>query len=166
MTSTRYTPSPEDAPQEDSPEERPQDSYFEDDEEILRGDDTVLEETDDFAAVQQLDHLITWEVEGAFDERGNVRKRMDLRREPPVLKVKDASGAEIEFVLTKELARMLFQVLEAVYKGYFGINTKRESIYGRGFAGLLEEAKRRRVMLIIFFVLLLLAFIAPKLGGL
>lgn len=104
------------------------DDYFEDDEEFLKGDDSVLLSEIDNGILQQQEDVIGWELNNFYDESGKQRGRFALRSDPPTFRVrhKRSDGAEdvVEFVVSKQLAGEFEQVFKNVRGAYYGMTPK------------------------------------------
>lgn len=99
--------------------------YFSDDDEFLRGDDSILHEELNMSIVQQSEAVVSWTVDNFYNKNGNPRKSTSLRNDPPILTIGDNSGNSASFVLSKEFAGQMESVMGDVYRGYFGVSSKR-----------------------------------------
>jgi hypothetical protein len=62
-----------------------EDSYFADDEAVLTGDDTLLQQGKASALVQQGENVVMWEITGLYKEGSSaVKNRWSLRNDPPI----------------------------------------------------------------------------------
>lgn len=145
--------------QEDSLEA--EEAYFQEDEDILAGDDKVLHRSEALGVYQQLDNVVSWEVANFYDEEGKLRSPRDLRAEPPVFRITSSGGDAAEFVLTQELSRSMEEIFGNVRAGYFGVDKSRprksplsqESLRETG-QGLLQWAVHNKVKTALMVVLL------------
>ena len=87
------------------------DTYFDDDEEFLAGDDKVLTEEQDMALFKQSGKVIKWRVENLYRPNGEFRRGNLVRANPPVLIISDSDGNEVEFTVTREFAASMRSVM-------------------------------------------------------
>lgn len=99
--------------------------YFDDDEKMLNGDDKLVHESDDVAVFEQMENIISWEVENYYKDDGKPRNRFSLRNDPPVLKVSDSNGDSASFVITREFSGSLSKLLADIERSYYGVSEKR-----------------------------------------
>ena len=85
--------------------------------------DVVLDAQDDRGLIEQEDDILNWEVVGLYKDNGKMYPARYLKRNPPVLTLKNDSGMEANFVLTKNLSYQLRYAVDSVYKGYFNIES-------------------------------------------
>lgn len=85
--------------------------------------DVVLDAQDDMGLIEQEDDILNWEVVGLYKDNGKMHPARYLKRNPPVLTLKNDSGMEANFVLTKNLSYQLRYAVDSVYKGYFNIES-------------------------------------------
>lgn len=103
------------------------DSYFEDDEEFLRGDDLVVHENADIALFKQDENVVSWEIVNFYKDGEAPRGKLSLRNDPPIMKISSSSGDTAEFLVTKEFSRSLGSILQDVNKAYYGISPSKRS---------------------------------------
>ncbi len=87
------------------------DTYFDDDEEFLAGDDKVLTEEQDMALFKQSGKVVKWRVENLYRPNGEFRRGNLVRANPPVLIISDSDGNEVEFMITREFAASMRSVM-------------------------------------------------------
>ena len=87
------------------------DTYFDDDEEFLAGDDKVLTEEQDMALFKQSGKVIKWRVENLYRPNGEFRRGNLVRANPPLLIISDSDGNEVEFTVTREFAASMRSVM-------------------------------------------------------
>ena len=87
------------------------DTYFDDDEEFLAGDDKVLTEEQDMALFKQSGKVVKWRVENLYRPNGEFRRGNLVRANPPVLIISDSDGNEVEFMVTREFAASMRSVM-------------------------------------------------------
>lgn len=98
----------------------------EEDDYLMSELDATLDEDQDFAIFQQLDNMISWRVKNFYDDDGKPKKRMDMRREPPIFEISDSAGNTADFILTKGLTESLHKVFEDVQYAYYGVDNTRK----------------------------------------
>lgn len=145
-----------------------EDSYFADDEAVLTGDDTLLQQGKASALVQQGENVVMWEITGLYKEGSNaVKNRWSLRNDPPIFKVEGSDGDFAAFVITKELAGTLAKVFTDVQKAYLGVDP---SVVNKPFsqaslqekrAAFIEWVKEHKVKSGLLGVFLIVAFLTP-----
>ena len=106
-------------------DEEQQVSLLDDDEAWLKGDDMVLSEDDDAAFIKQVDHTVSWHIEGLYSDRGKTFNQLYLRENPPLLIVESSTGETASFVLSKEMTRTLSTGLNDLKKAYYGAGRAR-----------------------------------------
>lgn len=87
------------------------DTYFDDDEEFLAGDDKVLTEEQDMALFKQSGKVVKWRVENLYRPNGEFRRGNLVRANPPLLIISDSDGNEVEFTVTREFAASMRSVM-------------------------------------------------------
>lgn len=107
------------------------DSYLEEDEYFLKGDDEKVLEENDQALYKQLENVINWEVTGLYSDDGSLKSRSTLRNEPPIFTISSSSGDSVQFVITKDLSQSLAGVFTRVYKGYFGVDPTKNKPFSK-----------------------------------
>lgn len=116
--------------------------YFDDDEEFLEGDDITLHEDVNMAIVKQSDTVVSWQVDNFYKDNGNTRSAVSLRTDPPIFTIGNSDGDSVSFIITKEFAGQLESVMGDIYRGYFGVSSKRSKDIGRkGVKGTFERVK-------------------------
>lgn len=105
----------------------PSDSYFDDDEEFLMGDDKPIHENFDLSLFKQNENVISWEIVNFYKDGQTPRGKTALRSDPPIMKISSSSGDTAEFLVTKEFARSLSEILQDVNRAYYGISPKKNS---------------------------------------
>lgn len=154
---------PDDSEEFDSqPEEEYTSSsdYFDDDD-FLAAEDRSLHSDQSAGVVQQLENVVSWEVEGFYKEDGKPRNRLVLRQDPPIFKITSSNGDYAEFILTKTLAQDFERIFGDVHNGFYGITPKsdRPSPFSQeGFRSNMEGAKewvldnKVKTLMILFVV--------------
>lgn len=116
----------EEEPEEDELEPSESRSYLEDDEDWAAANDSIIHEDEASVIAQQDDALVSWDIEGLYDDYGKVRSKRSLRNNPPALVVSDSNGDTATFVLTKNLSAVLAKHLENTNRAFYGIRPKSE----------------------------------------
>jgi len=98
--------------------------YFDDDEEFLAGDDAEIYDEDALSMFQQSDKVVSVEVLNLYTPEGNLRNRLSLRSDPPILEIKSNDGQTAQFILTKNFSYGLLGKIDDAYSAYFGIQSK------------------------------------------
>lgn len=99
-----------------------------DDEEFLKGDDEVLVAEQDSALLQQMENVVSWNLENFYGEDGKPRGKYSLRSNPPVFRIEASDGSAAEFVLSKNLALSLAEAFDTVKRGYYGVSPKKKGM--------------------------------------
>lgn len=94
----------------------------EDDDEDF-ANDVVLDAQDNRGLIEQGDDVLNWEVTGLYKDNGKLHPARYLKKNPPILTIKDDTGVEANFVLTKNLSYQLRYAVDSVYKGYFNVES-------------------------------------------
>ena len=101
------------------------DGYFDDDE-WSESSDEVLHSDEESVTVKQNEAVVTWDIDRLYTEEGKVRSKRSLKNSPPILRISNSQGQSADFVLTKELSRILANHLENTNRAYYGIRPKSE----------------------------------------
>lgn len=141
------------------------DSYFDDDETMLKYYDESLHETTEMAIVHQDEYIVSWEILNLYDDNGNLRNRYLMKSDPPLFRISSTSGEEASFFVTKELSRTLSKLFSDVERAYYGIEPKESrKQYQDRFESLPAAVKNwvlsNKVKSVIFLLLILLAIVA------
>lgn len=102
------------------------DGYFEDDEEWSASSDEILHSDEESVTAKQTDAVVNWDIDSLYTDEGKVRSKRSLKNSPPVLRISNSEGQSAEFVLTKNLSRVLANHLENTSRAYYGIRPKSE----------------------------------------
>lgn len=106
-------------------------SYFDDDEQMLSGDDVVIDEDLDMGVVKQSGPVVSWVIENFYKDNGQPRSKGSLRNDPPILTVGNSDGDSVSIVVTREFAGQFESIMGDVYRAYYGISSKRSREIGR-----------------------------------
>lgn len=137
-------------PNDESDNNEAVDSYLDDDEEFLLGDDSVIADKDVLGLFKQSDNVISYEVLNFYNENGKPRNRMSLRNDPPVLHISSSNGDTADFILTRNFTKNAAYMLKEVDKAYSGISPQKnkkidqEEIQGT-FKKIVSWAKNNKV---------------------
>lgn len=107
--------------------EDPMASDYFDDDLFLAAEDHVLHRDQAAGIVEQLEHVVSWQVDNFFADSGKPRSKFVLRQDPPIFKISSSRGDVAEFIVTKSLARDLEQIFKDVHNGFYGISPKTKS---------------------------------------
>lgn len=92
---------------------------------IVSKNDEVMEKDYLSSVVKQKEEtLVYFEVENIYSdpEKRAFRNRLKMRRNPPILVIKDDNGQEVKFKLTENLTDELTETLKQVKRAYFGFS--------------------------------------------
>lgn len=106
------------------------------DEEILNWKNDELIERDYLSSLlQQQDRLVYYEVENIYkDEKKRLYKnKLNLKKDPPVLIVRDENENEVRFYLTENLTDELSETLRQVKRAYYGFSGPSDINMPKGF---------------------------------
>lgn len=105
------------------------DNYLDDDEEFLKAEDTIISESETLSLFAQDENLISWKIINLLDEYGELRKKRELRADPPILQIKSSNEDFVEFLLTKEFTKTLNTSLSRVEQSFYGVDSlKKEKV--------------------------------------
>ena len=117
-------------------------SFFEDDENFLKSDDSVIHEELDMAIIQQSDSIVNWSIENLYKKNGQLRRSQSLKNDPPILSISDSNDQTASFVVTREFAAGLESVMSDVHRGYYGVPSKRAKNMQDDKGSLFERMKQ------------------------
>lgn len=106
------------------------------DEEVLDWENDELIEKDYLSSLlQQKDRLIYYEVENIYkDEKKRLyRNKLNLKKDPPVLIIRDEEENEVKFYLTENLTDELHETLRQVKRAYYGFSGPSDINMPKGF---------------------------------
>jgi len=139
------------------------DSYLDDDEEWLHAADEILHKDETSVIAQQEDAVVSWDIQGLYDDSGKVRGKRSLRNNPPMFVVSDSSGDSATFVLTKELSGVLARHMDNAHRAFYGIRPKDELSFKEKLSdartGLRENMGKAIVVGGLLVALLIFGFI-------
>lgn len=101
-------------------------SYLDDDEEFLAGDDVVVAEKDTLSLFKQSENIISYEILNYLDDKDKPRKRMSLRSDPPILHISSSDGQSVDFVITSNFARSMSETLKNIDRSYSGLSSSKK----------------------------------------
>jgi len=141
----------------------PASNYLDDDEEWLLASDQILHQSEDTVIAQQEDAVVSWDIQGLYDETGKVRGKRSLKNNPPMLVISDSTGENATFVLTKDLSGVLARHFDNTHRAYYGIRPKDELTFKEKLSdaktGLRENMGKAIVVGGLLVALLLFGFI-------
>lgn len=106
------------------PIQRYEDIPYDDDEQLIRSKDAVLEDEEAYAIFKQDDGVVSWKIENLFDAEGKQYSKRELNANPPVLTIEGSNESKAEFILTKDFSRSMSEILNRVHYGYYGLEKK------------------------------------------
>lgn len=86
--------------------------------------DSLLEKDYLSSLIEQEDRLVYYEVENIYSNHKNkrFRNKMNLKKDPPILIIKDDYDNEANFLLTENLTDELLNTLSEVKRAYYGFS--------------------------------------------
>lgn len=141
--------------------------YFDDDL-FLAAEDSVVHRDQSAGVIEQLEHVVSWQVDNFYGESGKPRNRFVLRQDPPIFKITSSRGDSAEFIVTKSLAKDLEQIFKDVHNGFYGISPKtkssnplsQESI-SQGLSNLQEWAVDNKLKAVLIAFVAIVVIISP-----
>lgn len=112
------------------------DEEIDDDEKVLEVEnDTLIEREYLSSLLEQKDRLVYYHVENIYkDEKRRLYKnKLNLRKDPPVLVVRDDEENEVRFYLTENLTDELSETLKQVKRAYYGFSGPSDINMPKGF---------------------------------
>lgn len=109
---------------------------LDDDEEVLEiENDTLIEREYLSSLLEQKDRLVYYQVENIYkDEKKRLyRSRLNLKKDPPVLVIRDDEENEVRFYLTENLTDELSETLRQVKRAYYGFSGPSDINMPKGF---------------------------------
>lgn len=90
--------------------------------------DTLIEKDYLSSLIEQKDRIVYYEVENIYrnEQSRTYKNRFNMRKDPPVLVVRDNYGNEAEFYLTENLTDELIYTLGEVKRGYLGFSSPKD----------------------------------------
>lgn len=87
--------------------------------------DSIIEKDYLSSLVEQNDRVVYYSIENIYQSKSRRRfkNRMKLRKEPPVLIIKDDLGNEAIFYLTENLTDELSETLRQIKRAYYGFSS-------------------------------------------
>lgn len=158
----------ESAPVSVESSEDPMASDYFDDDLFLAAADSVIHKDQSAGIVEQLENVVSWEVDNFFAESGKPRNKFVLRQDPPIFKITSSRGDSAEFVITKSLARDLEEIFKDVHNGFYGIAPKTKSAnpfsqesMSQSWQNLQEWAVDNKVKAVLVAFVVLIVIISP-----
>lgn len=95
---------------------------------VIEGNNDVeLELADNYGVFEQEEGMIAWSLQNFYREDGSIRNKRELKLDPAILRIEDASGGSVDFLLTQEFTKTLNDSLEKVHLATYGIQKSRKS---------------------------------------
>ena len=114
------------------------------------------------ALVNQQDRMVYYEIENLYQNtvKQRFKNRLKLRKDPPVLIVRDDFGNEVKFYLTEKLTDELSTALKQVKRAYLGFSGPRDEDTPKDFFGKVKHYVKKNPLKIIVTVFLILLIIS------
>lgn len=123
--------------------------------------DTILEKDYLSGLIEQEDKEIFFEVENIYynPEKRLFKNRLKMRKDPPVLVIRDNEGVEVKFKLTENLTDELTGTLKQVKRAYYGFSSPNDiNIPSKTSEKIIYLMKKNKVKLIVTVFILLFLF--------
>lgn len=123
--------------------------------------DSILEKAYLSGLIQQEEKEIFFEVENIYynPEKRLFKNRLKLRKDPPVLVIRDSEGIEVEFKLTENLTDELTETLKQVKRAYYGFSSPSDiHVPSKTSEKIIYLIKKNKVKLIVTIFILLFLF--------
>lgn len=113
------------------------------------------------ALVNQQDRMVYYEIENLYQDTAKQRfkNRLKMRKDPPVLIVRDDFGNEVKFYLTENLTDELSKTLKQVKRAYLGFSGPSDEDAPKDFLGKVKHYVKKNPLKIIVTVFLILLII-------
>ena len=112
--------------------------------------------------VDQKEQIVYYEVENIYsnEEKKKYRNKMQLKKDPPILIVKDDFGNEAIFYLTENLTDELVHTLKEVKRAYYGFDGPLDMNTPDKFIDkMVYYAKNKPLKLILPVIVVILAIV-------
>lgn len=158
MADPNQEPTEESSEAVESPSELQESTLLEEDDDLLAikaSNDEAVELTDNYGIFQQEEGMIAWSLQNFYNEDGTPRTKRELRLDPAVLRIEDASGGYADFVLTREFTKSLNESLEQVYLATFGLHKTKKPMtsFKEALIASAVEKPLRAVLLAVIVIL-------------
>lgn len=115
------------------------------------------------ALVNQQDRMVYYEIENLYQDtvKQRFKNRLKMRKDPPVLIVRDDFGNEVKFYLTENLTDELSTTLKQVKRAYLGFSGPSDEDAPKNFFGKVKHYVKKNPLKIIvtIFLILLIAIL-------
>lgn len=115
------------------------------------------------ALVNQQDRMVYYEIENLYQDtvKQRFKNRLKMRKDPPVLIVRDDFGNEVKFYLTENLTDELSTTLKQVKRAYLGFSGPSDEDAPKDFFGKVKHYVKKNPLKIIvtIFLILLIAIL-------
>lgn len=127
--------------------------------------DEILEKDYLSSLVSQDDRLIYYEVENIYNDpkKKVFRNRLKMRRDPPVLVIRDDFENEAKFYLTENLTDELSETLRQVKRAYYGFNNPSDIHMPEKFIDKIKYFIKKNPFKVLSTILLLLFILSLSL---
>lgn len=114
------------------------------------------------ALVNQQDRMVYYEIENLYQDtvKQRFKNRLKMRKDPPVLIVRDDFGNEVKFYLTENLTDELSTTLKQVKRAYLGFSGPSDEDAPKDFFGKVKHYMKKNPLKIIVTVFLILLIIS------
>lgn len=129
--------------------------------------DSILERDYLSSLVEQEDRLVYYEVENIYSNQKtkSYRNKLSLKKDPPVLVIKDNQENEASFLLTENITNELLGTLKEVERAYYGFSGPKELNQPSGFKNRLFfyfKSQPLKLLLPVLITAFTLFFILTK----
>lgn len=139
---------------------------MDDDELFLLSKDKLKYKDDEMTIIQQMNNIVTWEVDGLYNKNGKLNSKRTLKSEPPIFIISSSTGDTAEFLVTKEMSFNLYKTFETVYKGYFGLDNRGDKFsFSESFEKFKKWAEKHPVKLGFITVIIIFIIVMLIIGG-
>lgn len=113
------------------------------------------------ALVNQQDRMVYYEIENLYQDtvKQRFKNRLKMRKDPPVLIVRDDFGNEVKFYLTENLTDELSTTLKQVKRAYLGFSGPSDEDAPKDFFGKVKHYVKKNPLKIIVTIFLILLII-------
>lgn len=117
--------------------------------------DSQLELSDNYGVFDQEEGMIAWSLQNFYREDGSIRSKRELKLDPAILRIEDASGGSVDFVLTKDFTKSLNESLNKVRLASYGIQKSKKPFdsFKEALVNSAIENPIRTVLLAVIIVL-------------
>lgn len=132
----------------------------------LTGQNDELIEKDYLSSlIKQEDRLVYFEIENIYNnpKKKVFRNRFKMRKDPPILVLKDNFGNEAQFCLTENLTDELSEALKQVKRAYYGFHSPSDINTPEGFLNKIKYYVKKNPYKIVITITLIMFIFALNL---